>query len=234
MTNNYYDAYDKRIKDGMEALAAEVPVPDVAKAFERHKHRRVHRNRIRSIAAAAALILLLVPAFTGPALAFRGFIQVTISRVLTETSQLFQRKGEETIEFINTTEVKRYESLLELQQDKAARTFIPSGLNEDGFIYAEIIRVQSSELSRFFVEFKHSEKLLHYVVDTASTSARFVDIEDFAVQSLVLDSREVIAFSDDQGFTIFEWLEGDYLFKLSGYVTIDELVEITFASGIFN
>lgn len=71
MKDNCYNPYDKRIKDGLEALAADIPVPDVTKAFKRHVHRRKQHYRIRGIVAAAVIGVFLVSTMAGPAQALR-------------------------------------------------------------------------------------------------------------------------------------------------------------------
>lgn len=233
MSVNSNDEQEKRIRDGLEALAADVPVPDVSKAFARHKRRREQRNSFRGVAAAALIGLLIVAATAGPAQAFKGFIKVTIARVLSETSQLFQRSDEGSIGPVDTMKIKQFESLPQLKQEQAASLLIPSGLSEESFIFAEALS-ESGRIKRLDIQFRYAEKLLRYLVVSAATSARFVDIEDFVVEQLTVDDLQVTAFSDDQGFTILEWDAGLYTLELSGDLSATELLEIGLALGVFN
>lgn len=225
MRYNNYDPYDKRLKDGMEALAADVSIPDVAKAFERHKRRRSYKNRVRGVVAAAAVFLMLVTAVGGSVNAFRGFIKVTITRVISETSQLFQRSDEGSIGVIDTLEVKQFDSLSELQQEKAASMLLPSGLDDETFVFAEVV-YDEADIKRLVIEILHDSQLLRYRVINTDTTARFIDIEDFSAESKTVNGRDVAVFSDDQGFVMLEWDSGRYTFTFSGDMLAEELLEI--------
>jgi hypothetical protein len=231
--NNYNNGiYDKKMKQGLEELAAEVSVPDVTQAFKRYK-RQKQKSRIRSVAVAAAILLLILPAIVGPAQAFTGFIRIAITRMITETSQLFQRSDEGAIGDIETLQIKQFDSLSELKQEQAAGMFLPSGLDEEGFIFAEIV-YNNDKVRRFEVELLHLEELLRFMVINAVTSARAIDIEDFIVQSLIVNNIEVTSFSDDQGFTLLEWDVGQHRFELSGYMSAEELLKSGLVLGLFN
>ena len=112
--------------------------------------------------------------------------------------------------------------------------FLPSSLNEEGFIFAEVTYGQSGILSRLAVEYLYWDKPLRFVTFLADSSARFVDIEDFIVQSITVNNVEITAFSDDQGFTLLEWSLDQYTFRLSGNIPVEELLDHCTTSGLFN
>lgn len=231
MQRNNLDAYDHKIKQGLEALAADIPVPDVGKAFERHKRRRGYKNSVRGIVAAAAIFLLLITSVGGSVEAFRGFIKVTITKVLTETSQLFQRSDEGSVGVIDTLEVKQFDRLSELQQEKTASMLLPSGLDEETFVFAEVV-YDEANIIRLVIEILHDSQYLRYGVIDTDTTARFIDIEDFSAESRTINGRDVAVFSDDLGFVLLEWGSGRHTFSFSGDMAAEELLEIGILLGM--
>ena len=192
MKPSCFDLNDSKIKEGLEALANEVPVPDVTAAFEKHKRRREERGRFHGVAVVAAILMFfIVVATSGPTQAFKGFVMETTSRMLTETSQLFQRSRESGVEVTDVLEIKEFDSLSELQNEQSINNLLPNGLGESDFTSAKVV-YNSGVFSDFMLEFMYFETPLLFEVRVVTTYARSIDIEDFEVQTLNVEGVEVM------------------------------------------
>ena len=238
-----HDRYDKKsvIKKGLEELAAEVQVPDVALAFEKYKRRRLQKTRLNTVAAAVVVaVLLIVAVIPRSAQAFKGFLRITITRMITETSQLFQR-SEEGSEGVMVVDVnsKQFDTLTELKKEQATGVYIPSDLSSDQFISAEIFYDQFSKVKRGSIEVLYSEELpVHFIYhtlgDSQGTYGRVIDVEDFMASIITINDLDIASFSDDQGFTLLEWENRQFAFMLYGDATVEELIKAGLSLGTFN
>ncbi|EEG77099.1 hypothetical protein [Dethiobacter alkaliphilus] len=235
MDPNCYN-YDKKIKEGLDALASEVPVPDVVKAFDRHKRRREKKTWHYGVAVAAAILMFfIVGTASGPTQAFRGLVMETTSTMLTETSQLFQRSPSSengVVEVIDDFKIKEIDTLSELKKEQDVSMFLPSDLDEDNFVFAEVV-YSSNRLSSFEVEFVYSQEELLYMVLPTTTHARTFGTS-VEMETVMVHDIEVLTFSHNQGWTLIEWHDGYYLHELSGNKDAEELLDIVLSQGLLN
>lgn len=134
---------------------------------------------------------------------------------------------------MGTLETKQFESLTKLRQEQAASMFLPNGLEEEAFIFSEVV-YDSGFVRRLAIEFSYLNEPLQFLVVNTNASSRIIDIEDFTVQSHNINNVEVTAYSDEQGFSVIEWELGQYRLELSGHISAEELLETGLALGLFN
>lgn len=238
MRNSGFDKEDTKLKQGLEALAAEVTVPDVNLAFEKHRRWRMQKNKYHNVVAASLIVLLVIALLPGPTQAFRGVIRVYINKMLTETSQLFQRSEESPGEIIAVDlESIQFTSLNELKNNEVAGLFIPSGLGEGEFESAEVYFTQSNEVFKAVFTLLHQEAYINFAYcilsNNQGTSGLILDIEDFGVEEKTIAGIDVATFSDDQGFTLLEWEADLYLFMMSGVIDLEQLLDFGLSIGVF-
>lgn len=228
---------DKIMKQGLEKMLSEVQVPDASKAYKKLKKRRRTREiKFQAAAFAAAVIVLIIIVLPGSAQAFRGIFSKTITWMMSETSQLFQRSSEgDSGDIIIVHEMKKseYYSVEELMQDELASNFIRGPLGVGQFVFAEAVRNPDGQLARLSIDFIHNEKVIRFIAHAAKTAAIIVDIEDFNVTSVTVNRNEVTVFSDDKGFNMMHWEKNGYSLELNGYFPISDLEEVGKSMGVF-
>ena len=231
---------DQSIKKSFHQLAEDIQVPDANESIDKLGKRIAARKR-KQIAIVALILIGTLPlgaVVSEPVRAFPEYLRKTFTLLIGDTLELHQRGHEEDFEIIESDyEVFYYTNLDNLRAESIANIYIPASHLEKEFVYAEI---HSDDNNIFMVEMEfwydeqHEISLTQYISEYVSSQVRVVDIEDYETKLLNVKGQEVIAYSHKTGLTILEWESGIVTYELSGHLEIDELLEFTDLSGLFN